>query len=224
MGGIQLRAADRDRWPGRLAMSIEPKSTAAVLSPDLRRALSAAAAGLGGFAVQIVFVAAWMAQPRDRGAMPGPTSSRKADHVGASDFSTIRQFGTSSEPDPYPDPIPIPGVFMVGWLQTSCCIGDRIFFATISGIHRLRRSWEGFREWLLSRIRRRLCRTDTAIWPRCSRSCSGISGPCSGALPNPRRASRLFGSFFSPYPAGLGDSETGRRSRRFLALRAFAVS
>jgi len=172
-------------------MSIEPRPPPPQFVAKLRRALGGRA-GWGGFALQILFVAAlaWIGYE----IVANARANLQSQHI-ASGFGFLRNtagFDVSQSLIPYSGSDPYTRVFLVGLLNTLLVAIIGIFFATVIGflvaLGRLSPNW------LLSRISGgyvELVRNLPLLFQILFWYLAVLS-----ALPNPRQSISLFGSFF----------------------------
>jgi general L-amino acid transport system permease protein len=172
-------------------MSIEPRPPPPQFVAKLRRALGGRA-GWGGFALQILFVAAlvWIGYE----IVANARANLQSQHI-TSGFGFLRNtagFDVSQTLIPYSGSDPYTRVFLVGLLNTLLVAIIGIFFATVIGfvvaLGRLSPNW------LLSRISGgyvELVRNLPLLFQILFWYLAVLS-----ALPNPRQSISLFGSFF----------------------------
>jgi general L-amino acid transport system permease protein len=172
-------------------MSIEPRPPPPQFVAKLRRALGGRA-GWGGFALQILFVAAlaWIGYE----IVANARANLQSQHI-TSGFGFLRNtagFDVSQSLIPYSGSDPYTRVFVVGLLNTLLVAVIGIFFATVIGflvaLGRLSPNW------LLSRISGgyvELVRNLPLLFQILFWYLAVLS-----ALPNPRQSISLFGSFF----------------------------
>jgi general L-amino acid transport system permease protein len=172
-------------------MSIEPRPPPPQFVAKLRRALGGRA-GWGGFALQILFVAAlaWIGYE----IVANARANLQSQHI-TSGFGFLRNtagFDVSQSLIPYSGSDPYTRVFLVGLLNTLLVAIIGIFFATVIGflvaLGRLSPNW------LLSRISGgyvELVRNLPLLFQILFWYLAVLS-----ALPNPRQSISLFGSFF----------------------------
>jgi general L-amino acid transport system permease protein len=172
-------------------MSIEPRPPPPQFVAKLRRALGGRA-GWGGFALQILFVAAlvWIGYE----IVANARGNLQSQHI-TSGFGFLRNtagFDVSQTLIPYSGSDPYTRVFLVGLLNTLLVAIIGIFFATVIGfvvaLGRLSPNW------LLSRISGgyvELVRNLPLLFQILFWYLAVLS-----ALPNPRQSISLFGSFF----------------------------
>jgi general L-amino acid transport system permease protein len=195
-------------------MSIEARQPPSQFAAKLRRALGGRA-GWGGFALQILFVAAlaWIGYEIVGNARDHLASQHIASGFGF--LSNTAGFGVSQSLIPYSESDTYTRVFLVGLLNTLLVSVIGIFFATIIGflvgLGRLSPNW------LLAKIAGgyvELVRNLPLLFQILFWYLAVL-----GTLPNPRQSVSLFGSFFLsnrglliPRPIGEG------------GLMAFAVA
>jgi general L-amino acid transport system permease protein len=172
-------------------MSIEPRPPPPQFVAKLRRALGGRA-GWGGFALQILFIAAlvWIGYE----IVANARANLQSQHI-TSGFGFLRNtagFDVSQTLIPYSGSDPYTRVFLVGLLNTLLVAIIGIFFATVIGfvvaLGRLSPNW------LLSRISGgyvELVRNLPLLFQILFWYLAVLS-----ALPNPRQSISLFGSFF----------------------------
>jgi general L-amino acid transport system permease protein len=172
-------------------MSSEPRSPPPQLVARLRRALGGRA-GWGGFALQILFVAAlvWIGYEIVANARANLQAQRITSGFGF--LANTAGFDVSQSLIPYSGSDPYTRVFLVGLLNTLLVAIIGIFFATvigfIVGLGRLSPNW------LLSRISGgyvELVRNLPLLFQILFWYLAVLA-----ALPNPRQSISLFGSFF----------------------------
>src|SRR3977135_4706096 len=172
-------------------MSIEPRAPPPQFAARLRRALGGRA-GWGGFALQILFVAAlvWIGYE----IVANACSNRQAQRItsGFGFLANTAGFDVSQSLIPYSGSDTYTRVFVVGLLNTLLVSVIGIFFATVIGfliaLGRLSPNW------LLSRISGgyvELVRNLPLLFQILFWYLAVLS-----ALPNPRQSISLFGSFF----------------------------
>jgi general L-amino acid transport system permease protein len=172
-------------------MSSEPRSPPPQLVARLRRALGGRA-GWGGFALQILFVAAlvWIGYEIVANARANLQAQRITSGFGF--LTNTAGFDVSQSLIPYSGSDPYTRVFLVGLLNTLLVAIIGIFFATVIGfligLGRLSPNW------LLSRISGgyvELVRNLPLLFQILFWYLAVLA-----ALPNPRQGISLFGSFF----------------------------
>jgi general L-amino acid transport system permease protein len=172
-------------------MSIEPRSPPPQLAAKLQRALGGRA-GLGGFVLQILFVAAlaWICYEIVANARANLQAQRIT--AGFGFLANTAGFDVSQNLIPYSGSDPYTRVFLVGLLNTLLVSIIGIFFATVIGflvaLGRLSPNW------LLSRISGgyvELVRNLPVLFQILFWYLAVLA-----ALPNPRQSISLFGSFF----------------------------
>ena len=172
-------------------MSIEPRAPPPQFVARLRRALGGRA-GWGGFALQILFVAAlvWIGYEIVANARSNLQSQRITSGFGF--LVNTAGFDVSQSLIPYSGSDPYTRVFLVGLLNTLLVSVIGIFFATVIGfligLGRLSPNW------LLSRISGgyvELVRNLPLLFQILFWYLAVLA-----ALPNPRQSISLFGSFF----------------------------
>jgi general L-amino acid transport system permease protein len=190
-GRNPVRAADPLITSGARAMSIESRPPPPQFVAKLRRALGGRA-GWGGFALQILFVAAlvWIGYEIVANARTNLQAQRITSGFGF--LSNTAGFDVSQSLLPYSGSDSYTRVFLVGLLNTLLVSVIGIFFATvigfIIGLGRLSRNW------LLSRISGgyvELVRNLPLLFQILFWYLAVLA-----ALPNPRQSISLFGSFF----------------------------
>src|SRR3981081_1463252 len=172
-------------------MSIEPRKPPPQFVARLRRALGGRA-GRGGFAVQLLFVAAlaWIGYALVANARPNLQSRGITSGLGF--LNNTAGFDVSQTLIPYSGSDTYTRVFLVGLLNTLLVSIIGIFFATVIGfivaLGRLSPNW------LLSRISGgyvELVRNLPLLFQILFWYLAVLA-----ALPNPRQSISLFGSFF----------------------------
>jgi general L-amino acid transport system permease protein len=172
-------------------MSIEPRLPPPQLAAKLRRGLGGGA-GLGGFVLQILFVAAlvWICYEIVANARANLQAQRIT--AGFGFLANTAGFDVSQNLIPYSGSDPYTRVFLVGLLNTLLVSIIGIFFATVIGflvaLGRLSPNW------LLSRISGgyvELVRNLPVLFQILFWYLAVLA-----ALPNPRQSISLFGSFF----------------------------
>jgi len=172
-------------------MSIEPRSPPPQLAAKVQRALGGRA-GWGGFALQILFVAAlaWIGYEIVANARANLQAQRIT--AGFGFLANTAGFDVSQNLIPYSGSDPYTRVFLVGLLNTLLVSIIGIFFATVIGflvaLGRLSPNW------LLSRISGgyvELVRNLPVLFQILFWYLAVLA-----ALPNPRQSISLFGSFF----------------------------
>src|SRR3981189_3101692 len=172
-------------------MSIEPRAPPPEFAARLRRALGGRA-GWGGFALQILFVAAlvWIGYEIVANARANLQAQRITSRFGF--LANTAGFDVSQSLIPYSGSDTYTRVFVVGLLNTLLVSVIGIFFATVIGfliaLGRLSPNW------LLSRIPGgfvELVRNLPLLFQILFWYLAVLS-----ALPNPRQSISLFGSFF----------------------------
>src|SRR3982074_2886902 len=172
-------------------MSIEPRAPPPQFVAKLRRALGGRA-GWGGFALQILFVAAlvWIGYEIVANARPNLRAQRITSGFGF--MSNTAGFDVSQNLIPYSGSDTYTRVFLVGLLNTLLVSVIGIFFATVIGffvgLGRLSSNW------LLSRISGgyvELIRNLPLLFQILFWYLAVLA-----ALPGPRQSISLFGAFF----------------------------